>query len=198
MRRPRCPGRVARPGCVCSPSPGSPAPSARSAPRPGHPRAAVPSWEDRSTASGPAADASPAGWPASPGGPSAPPGAAGPRRRAPPGQPSAASAAGSAAAARRLRGAAPQLGVLPVSGRTSRRASVPSQARNVASRTTSTAGKPAGQPPMPRFGTPQAPCAWGVPAAALLPGYRVRDLDEDAYGLHLYHIVQHAAIECFS
>ncbi len=94
-------------------------------------------------------------------------GAAGPERRALPGRPSSASAAGSAAAAPPPHGAAPAARRLSTSknvpaapstrpgGRTSGRACVSSRARDPARHATLTAGEPASQQPMPRFGTPQ-------------------------------------------
>jgi len=152
-----------------SPSPGSPSPSARSAPRAWRQLAAVLRWEDRSTASGPAADASAAACPASPADSSAPSwGAAGPGRQAPSGPPSPASAWGAAAAARPLSwritsNSAPStptsVPATPSSqsaGRRSGRASVLSQARDTASRMTNTAGELAVQTHMPTFGTLQA------------------------------------------
>src|SRR2546427_766158 len=52
-------------------------------------------------------------------------------------------------------------------GRTSGRASVNSQARDAASRKTTTAGESAGQPPMPRFGTPHGTSLPPASATAL-------------------------------
>jgi len=119
-----------------------------------------------STASGPAAGASAAACPApQAGSPVAASGAAGPGQRSARGQPSPASVGGSAGAAPRLGAAAlaaqhyptpPNVPAAPSSrsgGRTSGKASVPSQARNAASSMTNTAGEPAGQTLMHRFGT---------------------------------------------
>ena len=61
-----CRDRAARPGSACSPSPGSPLPTARSAPQAWHRSAACRPCGDRSTGSGPAAGASAATSPASP------------------------------------------------------------------------------------------------------------------------------------
>jgi len=158
------PGRVARPGSADSPSRGSPAPSARSAPRAWRQLAAVLPWEDRPAASGPAAGASAAACLASPAGSSAAPwGAARPGRRVPRGPPSPALAWGSAAAAPRPRGAAtaarhpstpPNAPAAPSSqsgGRRSGRASVPSQAADTARPAMSVAAILAGQKAPPRF-----------------------------------------------
>ena len=167
--RPGSPGRAAHPGSACSPSPGSLVPSAQSAPPAWRQLAAVLPWEDRSTASGPAAGASATASPASPADSSSPAwAAAGPGRRAPRDPPSPASAGGSAAAGRPPPGAAPavrrpstppNVPAAPSSrsgGRTSGKASVPSQACNTVSHTISTVDKSAGQRLMYRFVTSQA------------------------------------------
>jgi hypothetical protein len=168
-RSPRCPRQAAHPGSAGTPSPGSPAPSARSMPRPANPRAVCRRGVDKSIACGPAAGASEAACPLRTAGWSAMTwGAAGPAQPAPPDQPSPALAWGAAAAAPPPPDAAPaaRRPSLPTSApaapstrsdrRISGRASVRSQARDAASHTTTTAAKPAGQPLRSRFGTLQA------------------------------------------
>jgi hypothetical protein len=89
--RPGCPGRAVRLGCAGSPSPDSGATSARSAPRAGYQLAAGHRAEDRSTANGPAADATATASRESPADSSSPVWAAGvPGRRSPPDPPSPA------------------------------------------------------------------------------------------------------------
>src|SRR5260370_23217223 len=78
--------------------------------------------------------------------------------------------------------------VIGPGGRTSGRASVNSQARDAASRMTTSAGESAGQPPMPRFGTPRF-----RPAASVRDGRQPRPLslaslaltDHSEYGFGL-------------
>src|SRR5215472_298043 len=128
---------------------------------------------DRSTATGPAAGASPAASSGSPAGsPAAVWGAPAPGRRAPSDRPSPASVSGSAAAAPPPPGAAPAVRRLskppnvraapssrPSEG-TRYRSSVPSRISDPATHPPLTAGKSAGQLPIRRFGTPQPARPW--------------------------------------
>jgi hypothetical protein len=166
LRRPRgCPGRAVRLGSAGSPSLGSPAPSARSAPRSAGPPAACRQGAERSSARRSADGASEAACPASPAGSSAAAwGAAWPGGQHRPAGPVQLGAWGSAAAAPpppppgaalatrhpcTPKNAPPAPSTRPGGGR-SGRASAGSQTRDAASRPATAAGEPTGQPPMRR------------------------------------------------